>query len=63
MRINCADSLDRTNNYLTICASYVLKIQLNSFNVFLNVEGKFKSILYDMFIENGDRISKLYTET
>jgi len=61
-RINCIDCLDRTNNVQLTLGMVVLIMQLSSLKKDAdasNLVGR----LRDMWINNGDNISRIYTGT
>ena len=60
-RINCIDCLDRTNNVQLTLGMVVLVMQLNSLKK--EVEKNLVERLRDMWIQNGDHISRIYTGT
>ncbi|UJR35353.1 hypothetical protein I4U23_028111 [Adineta vaga] len=61
-RINCIDCLDRTNNVQLTIGLSVLFIQLKSLRKQINSNSLFDQ-LKDMWINNGDHISRIYTGT
>jgi phosphatidylinositol-bisphosphatase len=60
-RINCIDCLDRTNNVQLTLGMVVLIMQLSSLKK--DVEKYLIDRLRDMWIQNGDHISRIYTGT
>ena len=61
-RINCIDCLDRTNNVQLVMGLLMLFEQLNSLKKpvqTLNIDERLK----EMWINNGDHISRIYTGT
>ncbi len=60
-RINCIDCLDRTNNVQLTLGMVVLIMQLSSLKK--DVEKHLVDHLRDMWIQNGDHISRIYTGT
>lgn len=60
-RINCIDCLDRTNNVQLTIGMIVLVLQLTSLKK--EVEKSLVDHLRDMWINNGDHISRIYTGT
>ncbi|CAF3513215.1 unnamed protein product [Adineta steineri] len=61
-RINCIDCLDRTNNVQLTIGLSVLSMQLESLKKNINSNSLFDQ-LKDMWINNGDHISRIYTGT
>jgi phosphatidylinositol-bisphosphatase len=60
-RINCIDCLDRTNNVQLTVGMVVLIMQLTSLKK--DVDKHLVDHLRDMWIQNGDHISRIYTGT
>jgi phosphatidylinositol-bisphosphatase len=60
-RINCIDCLDRTNNVQLTIGMVVLTMQLVGLK--RDVEKNLVDHLRDMWIHNGDHISRIYTGT
>lgn len=65
VRTNCMDCLDRTNNVQTFIGIEMLRYQLNdSFGIVNEMEiNKFREVFRQMWILNGDSISKIYAGT
>jgi phosphatidylinositol-bisphosphatase len=61
-RINCIDCLDRTNNVQLTLGMVVLTMQMASLKRGNHVE-RLLNHLRDMWINNGDNISRIYTGT
>jgi phosphatidylinositol-bisphosphatase len=61
-RINCIDCLDRTNNVQLTIGLSVLSTQLESLKKWTNLNSLFDQ-LREMWINNGDHISRIYTGT
>jgi hypothetical protein len=61
-RINCIDCLDRTNNVQLTLGMVVLTIQLASLKKQVDVNN-LADHLKNMWINNGDSISRIYTGT
>jgi hypothetical protein len=61
-RINCIDCLDRTNNVQLTIGLYTLSMQLESLKKRVNSNHLFEQ-LKEMWINNGDHISRIYTGT
>lgn len=61
-RINCIDCLDRTNNVQLTLGMTALIMQITSLKKKLNVNNLVDR-LRDMWINNGDHISRIYTGT
>jgi hypothetical protein len=61
-RINCIDCLDRTNNVQLSIGLRVLAMQLESLNKRTNLNYS-REQLTEMWINNGDHISRIYTGT
>jgi hypothetical protein len=61
-RINCIDCLDRTNNVQLTIGMVVLTMQMASLKRGHHVE-KLANHLKEMWINNGDNISRIYTGT
>ncbi|CAF0767139.1 unnamed protein product [Adineta ricciae] len=61
-RINCIDCLDRTNNVQLTIGLRILSMQLRSLRKQINFNNIFDQ-LKDMWINNGDHISRIYTGT
>lgn len=61
-RINCIDCLDRTNNVQLGIGLYILSVQLDSLKKRNNSNNLFEQ-LREMWINNGDHISRIYTGT
>jgi len=61
-RINCIDCLDRTNNVQLSIGLYILFIQLKSLKK-TNYSNNLSEKLREMWINNGDHISRIYTGT
>ena len=62
LRINCIDCLDRTNNVQLTLGMVMLKMQMNYLKRG-NFVDKLMNNLRDMWINNGDNISRIYTGT
>lgn len=62
LRINCIDCLDRTNNVQLAIGLYMLTVQIESLKK-LNSSPNLDEHLRDMWINNGDHISRIYTGT
>jgi phosphatidylinositol-bisphosphatase len=61
-RINCIDCLDRTNNVQLTIGMVVLIMQLSSLKKDVDTNN-LVGHLRDMWINNGDNISRIYTGT
>lgn len=61
-RINCIDCLDRTNNVQLGIGLYILPRQLEGLQKRINVNHLLEQ-LREMWINNGDHISRIYTGT
>jgi phosphatidylinositol-bisphosphatase len=61
-RINCIDCLDRTNNVQLTMGLYSLSTQLDSLKKQINSSNLIEK-LREMWINNGDHISRIYTGT
>ena len=61
-RVNCIDCLDRTNNVQLAMGLYILAMQLESLQKQTNLY-HISDRLRDMWINNGDHISRIYTGT
>lgn len=58
-RVNCIDSIDRTNNVLALLTYEIIKYNIsNKINTSLNFKNELKKIVYDMFVINGDLLSQ-----
>jgi phosphatidylinositol-bisphosphatase len=62
-RINCIDCLDRTNNVQSTIGLIVLFMQLDSLKKRTNYSNNLSEQLREMWINNGDHISRIYTGT
>jgi synaptojanin len=62
LRINCIDCLDRTNNVQLAIGLFMLNKQLKSLRKHVNIK-HLADRLKDMWINNGDHISRIYTGT
>ena len=62
LRINCIDCLDRTNNVQLTLGMVMLKMQMDSLKKG-NLTDRLMNNLRDMWINNGDSISRIYTGT
>ena len=63
IRTNCMDCLDRTNNVQSFIGIEMLQYQLASLLSNSNDVGKFREAFRQMWILNGDCISKIYAGT
>lgn len=72
LRVNCLDSLDRTNVACFFYCAHVLSrifeeagigVSVNSYQGLLEMDGKLRTFLAEAFINIGDCISDLYTNT
>jgi hypothetical protein len=66
IRTNCLDCLDRTNSVQLFIGLECLKFQLNFFKKLENNEKilqKFREVFRQMWIINGDNLSKIYAGT
>ena len=61
-RINCIDCLDRTNNVQLAIGLYMSNVQIDSLKRHINTPN-LEEHLRDMWINNGDHISRIYTGT
>ena len=61
-RVNCIDCLDRTNNVQLTIGMNILSMQLDSLKRPLN-SSQLHDQLKEMWINNGDHISRIYTGT
>lgn len=61
-RINCIDCLDRTNNVQLTIGLCILPMQLESLKIRSSVTA-LSDQLREMWINNGDHISRIYTGT
>jgi phosphatidylinositol-bisphosphatase len=61
-RINCIDCLDRTNNVQLTLGMVVLIMQLSNLKINADINN-LTGHLRDMWINNGDHISRIYTGT
>lgn len=61
-RINCIDCLDRTNNVQLTIGSNVLLMQFKSLSITCNSYNMLDR-LREMWVNNGDNISRIYTGT
>jgi hypothetical protein len=61
-RINCIDCLDRTNSVQLTIGMVVLTMQMASLKKGTNIESLVHH-LKEMWINNGDHISRIYTGT
>ena len=61
-RINCIDCLDRTNNVQLTIGLYMLSVQLEALKLRINPSHLIEQ-LREMWINNGDHISRIYTGT
>ena len=61
-RVNCIDCLDRTNNVQLTIGLNVLQMQLESLKRRTN-STSLNEQLKDMWINNGDHVSRIYTGT
>jgi phosphatidylinositol-bisphosphatase len=62
LRINCIDCLDRTNNVQLTIGLRILFMQLDSLQKRMN-SNSLAEQLREMWINNGDHISRIYTGT
>lgn len=64
-RVNCVDCLDRTNSVQTFIGLEILKKQLSALNLTdkTTVTSRFEETFKNMWIMNGDQISRLYAGT
>lgn len=64
-RTNCLDCLDRTNNVQTFIGLEVLKQQLKALSISdqHQIYSRFNEVFRQMWIQNGDQISKMYAGT
>jgi len=62
LRINCIDCLDRTNNVQLAIGLLVLTMQIESLRKPVQINNLVER-LRDMWINNGDHISRIYTGT
>lgn len=62
LRINCIDCLDRTNNVQLAIGLLMLTMQIESLKRPTNINHLVER-LRDMWINNGDHISRIYTGT
>jgi synaptojanin len=63
IRTNCMDCLDRTNNSQLFIGIEMLRYQLKDIIQYENELNKFRDIFRQMWIINGDCISKIYAGT
>jgi hypothetical protein len=63
IRTNCMDCLDRTNSVQSFIGIEMLKYQLGNFIHKESDLSKFKEVFRQMWIVNGDYISKIYAGT
>lgn len=61
-RVNCIDCLDRTNNVQLTIGMNILSMQLESLQKRSSF-GPLREQLKEMWINNGDHISRIYTGT
>lgn len=62
LRINCIDCLDRTNNVQLAIGLLVLTMQIESLKKPIQLNNLVER-LRDMWINNGDHVSRIYTGT
>lgn len=62
LRTNCIDCLDRTNNVQLTIGLFVLSMQIESLKKSFSMNNLVER-LRDMWINNGDHISRIYTGT